>query len=143
MALRLLANENIPGDAVEALRAAGHDVVWQHTEAPGLADLAVLARAGAEGRTIVTFDKDFGELAYRSLLPATAGIVLFRLPPLAPERVVRFVVAALTSRTDWTGHFATIELGGIRMRPFPHLPADAVAKINTLLKDISDDLALQ
>jgi hypothetical protein len=26
--MRFLANENIPGDAVAALRSAGHDVTW-------------------------------------------------------------------------------------------------------------------
>jgi hypothetical protein len=33
--MRFLANENFPGAAVEALRLAGHDVVWVRTEAAG------------------------------------------------------------------------------------------------------------
>lgn len=67
--MRLLADENIPGDAVDALRAAGHDVVWIHTDAPGSTDPDVLALAQREGRIVVTFDKDFGELAWRTRLP--------------------------------------------------------------------------
>jgi predicted nuclease of predicted toxin-antitoxin system len=66
----LLANENFPLDAVEALRTAGHDVLWIRTESPGIADTEVLARAVAERRVLITFDKDFGELAFRSKLPA-------------------------------------------------------------------------
>ncbi len=34
MALHILANENLPGEAVEALRRDGHDVVWVRTYAP-------------------------------------------------------------------------------------------------------------
>jgi len=33
-----LANENVPGDAVNALRARNHDVAWVRTDAPGLTD---------------------------------------------------------------------------------------------------------
>lgn len=36
--MRLLANENFPGDAVTALEAAGHDVVWIRIAAPGSKD---------------------------------------------------------------------------------------------------------
>ena len=41
--MRLLANENIPGSVVSALQAAGHDVVWIRTAAPGATDPEVLA----------------------------------------------------------------------------------------------------
>jgi Domain of unknown function (DUF5615) len=33
--VNFLANENFPLDAVEALRALGHDVAWVRTDAPG------------------------------------------------------------------------------------------------------------
>ena len=59
--MRILANENFPLLAVEALRAAGHDVAWIHTEAPGSRDADVLRRAQAEDRIVVAFDKTFGE----------------------------------------------------------------------------------
>jgi hypothetical protein len=32
LTMRFLADENFPGDAVTALRASGHDVVWIRTE---------------------------------------------------------------------------------------------------------------
>ncbi|MFL5031428.1 MAG: DUF5615 family PIN-like protein [Xanthobacteraceae bacterium] len=43
--MRFLANENFPGAAVRALRAAGHDVSWIRTAAPGMPDQDVLAWA--------------------------------------------------------------------------------------------------
>jgi predicted nuclease of predicted toxin-antitoxin system len=61
--MRFLANENFPGAAIEALRAAGNDVAWIRVDAPGSSDPEVLARAAREERVLLTFDKDFGELA--------------------------------------------------------------------------------
>jgi len=41
---------------------------------PGSDDGQVLSQAAVEQRLILTFDKDFGELAFRSRLPAGSGI---------------------------------------------------------------------
>jgi predicted nuclease of predicted toxin-antitoxin system len=72
--MRFLANENFPGDAVDALKAAGHDVAWVRTMNPGSSDEDVLAWAVREQRILLTFDRDFGELAWRLNLPASCGI---------------------------------------------------------------------
>ncbi len=69
--LRFLANENFPYDAVFALRKQGHDVTWIRTFAPGSSDKEVLNVPKAEDCVFLTFDKDFGELAYRSRLPVS------------------------------------------------------------------------
>src|SRR5512143_2144722 len=103
--MRILANKNFPGDAVTALRQRGHDVAWVRTDAPGSSDIAILERAQRENRIIVTFDKDFGELAFHSGLPAVSGIILFRISAPSSAYVARAAVAALESRTDWAGHF--------------------------------------
>ena len=63
--MRFLANEHFPGAAVTALTARGHDVVWVRVSAPGTSDADVLAWAAREQRILLTFDKDFGELAGR------------------------------------------------------------------------------
>jgi predicted nuclease of predicted toxin-antitoxin system len=117
--MKLLANENFPGEAVEALRQEGHDVAWVRTESPGARDDAVLARAQTEQRILVTFDKDFGELAFRAGLPAACGVILFRISAPSAIHVVQAAVAALESRQDWDGHFSVIEDGKIRMTALP------------------------
>lgn len=117
--MRLLADENIPGDAVAALRAAGHDVAWIRTEAPGSPDQDVLSRAQQEGRILLTFDKDFGELAWRARLPATCGVVLFRLSTPPPADVGRVITEIINSRSDWASHFSVVQTERIRMRPYP------------------------
>ena len=117
--MRLLANENFPAEAVEALRSRGHDVVWVRTDSPGSPDQEILARAVAETRVLITFDKDFGELAFRAKPPMAAGIVLFRVSPRSPSFVARLSVKVLESRTDWAGHFSVVEEARVRMSPLP------------------------
>ena len=115
--MRFLANENFPGAAVAALEAAGHDIVWVRMVAPGMPDPDVLAWAAREQRILLTFDKDFGELARRSALPRTCGVVLLRLPMPKPVEVGRRLAELITARDDWAGNFSVIEPGRVRMRP--------------------------
>ncbi len=115
--MRLLADENFPGMAVAALRERKHDVAWVREDAPGSKDTEVLTRAQVEDRILITFDKDFGELAFRWALPASSGIVLFRISAPSVRHVTRVAVAALESRDDWAGHFAVVEDHRIRFLP--------------------------
>ena|SRR5262245_43232522 len=117
--MRLLANENFPAQAVEALRLRGHDVAWVRTDAPGSSDRQVLDRAIAEDRLLITFDKDFGELAFRAGRPASCGVVLFRIRLTSPSQVAQRAVAALESRADWAGHFAVVLDDRVRMTLLP------------------------
>ncbi len=117
--MRLLANENVPGAAIAALRVAGHDVAWVRTELPGASDEDVLARAQSDGRLLLTFDKDFGELAFRRKLPAECGIVLFRMAAPSARELAQTMVAALASRSDWSGLFSVVEEDMVRMAPLP------------------------
>jgi len=120
--VQFLANENFPLDAVEAVRKIGHDVTWIRTDAPGSKDRDILQRAMSEQRILLTFDKDFGDLAFQFGLPATCGIVLFRLQASSSAALATLVLAALQSRNDWAGQFSVVEAGRIRMRPLPTAP---------------------
>jgi predicted nuclease of predicted toxin-antitoxin system len=115
--VRFLADENFPQAAVLALQAAGHDVLWVANTQPGAPDTDVLARATREHRILLTFDKDFGELATRALLPPDSAVVLLRIPPPRTSEAARKLADVVTARTDWAGHFSVIEPGRIRMRP--------------------------
>lgn len=115
--MRFLANENFPAPAVRALQQAGHDVVWIRTAAPGIADSEVLAWAIREQRILLTFDKDFAELARMAVLPPSVGVVLFRTPPPRAAEIGPYLTALIIGRDDWAGHFSVIEPGRVRMRP--------------------------
>jgi predicted nuclease of predicted toxin-antitoxin system len=91
--MRFLADENFPGDAVTALRTSGQDVLWIRTDAPGITDQDVLARSLKDARVLLTFDKDFGELAgapgcrraavsYYSVCPRSVRQVSARSSPM-------------------------------------------------------------
>lgn len=115
--MRLLANENFPLDAVEALRSAGHNVAWIREDSRGIPDDKVLLRAQEENRIVITFDKDFGELAFRSKLPSQSGVILFRITPKSSQYIAQVAVQALASQDNWAGHFSVIEDNRIRMTP--------------------------
>jgi predicted nuclease of predicted toxin-antitoxin system len=117
--MRFLANENVPGPVIRALRELGHDLLWAKEQRAGEPDHVLLSRAQAEHRVIVTCDTDFGELAFRFGLPASCGVVLIRIEWSDAHNDNGFVVAALTSRDDWSGVFAVIERDRIRVRPLP------------------------
>jgi predicted nuclease of predicted toxin-antitoxin system len=115
--MRFLADENFPGEAIKALRASGNDVIGIGDDAPGTSDAEVLARAAREQRVLLTFDKDFGELARAAPLPDGCGVVLLRIPMPRPDGVGQQLAGLILARDDWASHFSVIEPGRIRMRP--------------------------
>lgn len=117
--VRILANENLPGPLIRELRRRGYDVISVKESMPGVADREVLERAQEEKRLVVTFDKDFGELAFRYGLPATSGVILFRLSGSSPEEDNARALAALESGIDWVGSFSVVTDDRVRVRPLP------------------------
>ena len=92
---------------------------WVSETSPGIADPQVIELAILENRLLVTFDKDFGELAFRRSLPATCGVILLRLPMDDLTRLILMVVEVISSRDDWQGQFAVVEETRVRLRPLP------------------------
>jgi predicted nuclease of predicted toxin-antitoxin system len=117
--LRILANENIPGDAIMLLRQRGRDVVWIRTDSPGASDDASLARAVAQQRLLLTFDKDFGELVFHRGQKASCGIVLLRFSMSSSSLAAIRIADIIESRTDWSGQFSVVDEHRIRITPLP------------------------
>ncbi len=115
----MLADENVPQDVVTALNADGHDVTSMRDVGPGSLDSQVLALAVSEDRIVLTFDKDFGELAFRLGQEATPGVILLRPRLRSPDYLVRFARAVLAQGHAWEGHFAVAEEGRLRLIPLP------------------------
>jgi predicted nuclease of predicted toxin-antitoxin system len=116
--MRILADENIPREAVLALRADGHDVFSASELSAGAQDQAHVARAIAEDRVIITFDLDFGQIAATADPKPGAGVVLLRLVPQNPQEVTT-ILQTLFARSDlrWRGHLSIVERGHFRQRP--------------------------
>ncbi len=117
--MRFLADENIPGIAVQALQRSGVDISWVGAISPGVDDRKVMRLAQAEGRVLITFDKDFAELVFRESNRELAGVILLRIIPQSPQHVLDTLRALLQSERDWTGHFSVITDTRIRMVPLP------------------------
>jgi predicted nuclease of predicted toxin-antitoxin system len=117
--VRFLADENIPKALVDALRQAGQDIEWVHADAAGSADEEVAARAIRDHRVIVTFDKDFGELARHAGSAGGYGIILLRVPLSPLSSSCRRLADLIAGRSDWPGKFSVVEPGRIRMRKLP------------------------
>ena len=117
--MRVLADENVPGPVIRSLRERGHDVLSDKEISRGTSDSALLERAQAEERLLVTLDKDFAELAFRFGLSAVSGVVLFRLYGSDSESDNARTLTVLESRHDWAGHFSVVTHDRIRMRLLP------------------------
>lgn len=105
------------GKAVaDALRALGHDVAEARDLGPGTPDLDILAHAVREGRLVLTMDKDFGDLVYRSRLPH-AGILLLRLRDESVASKVAATRAVFEKYGDGlAGRFSVYRDGRFRIR---------------------------
>ena len=101
---------------IARLRQDGHDVVWIREQSPGVADDRVLGQALAEGRLLLTFDKDFGELALKTGVSAPSGVILLRIAAPGPEAVAAVVAEALAAHPGWEGAFSVVEDARIRRR---------------------------
>lgn len=117
--MRLLVDENMSTSVIAGLRALGHDVVSAKEEMAGWGDDVILARAQTESRVVVTQDKDFGELAFRIGLPASCGVILFRLTGDDPDNDLPRILEVVSGRSDWSGLFTVATDRRIRTRPLP------------------------
>ena len=68
---------------------------------------------------MITFDEDFGELAFAARLPAACGVVLFRLGGSSPDVDNLRVADALDDAVEWTGRFVIVEDDRVRSRALP------------------------
>jgi len=120
--MEFIVDESTGRAVVEYLRSVGHDVLAVAEAMPQADDRDILARAVSEGRILVTNDKDFGELVFRSG-QAHHGVVLLRLHDESSTNRVHVVKAVLEQHADrLAGHFTVATEGGVRIRVANRLP---------------------
>jgi predicted nuclease of predicted toxin-antitoxin system len=98
-----------------ALQSSGVDVVWVGDWPRDPGDAAILARARAEARVLITHDKDFGVLAVLQQQPH-AGIVRLVDVPLAEVGFTCRRVATFYARELAKGAIVTVEARRTRVR---------------------------
>jgi predicted nuclease of predicted toxin-antitoxin system len=115
--MHFLVDESTGTAVADVLRRLGYDVVAVAESMPRASDREILAKAGAEGRVVVTNDKDFGELVFRSGL-AHNGVILLRLQDESSANRVRVILAVLAQcGAAIPGHFIVATETHIRSRP--------------------------
>jgi hypothetical protein len=121
--LKIKVDENIGRSGVNLLRQAGHDVMTvPEQELSGSADDAVLRACVSERRTLVTLDRDFGQIP-RFPPRRSAGIVILELGApatiaLLQSRLREFLTLAATRPVE--GELWIVEPGRVRV----HLEKD-------------------
>ena len=116
--MKLLADESVDRQIVDALRRSGHQVLYVAEMEPGISDESVLALANGEAALLLTSDKDFGEIVFRRRLH-THGTVLIRLAGLPPIRKAEMVASVINQHTgELPGAFTVIAPGICRIRRF-------------------------
>ena len=124
MLAKLLADENVPVRTINALRAAGFEVISIRETSPGISDADVLALAVNHALVLVTFDRDYGELIYRQKLEPPVSIIYFRTLPVNPLEISETVISLLQEPESVNGAMLVVTHQGIRRRYFPKLPSE-------------------
>jgi predicted nuclease of predicted toxin-antitoxin system len=118
--MRLLANENFPLRSVHILKAAGFDIKVVGVEFAGITDREVLEIAVREERTILTFDRHYGELIFRHGYRPPSGVIYLRWRQFGPEDPGRYLAELLaSSKIDFSRALTVIDQDSIRQRKYP------------------------
>lgn len=114
--MNVLVDVSAGKSVADFIRSLGHDTAFVRDRDPTMPDVDILAWAVAESRLVVTMDKDFGELVYRSGLPHS-GVLLLRLESLRTPEKLRIVADIFASHdADLPGHFSVYQNGLLRIR---------------------------
>jgi predicted nuclease of predicted toxin-antitoxin system len=111
-------DENLPIEAADVLRGAGHDAVSVLEQSlGGAADPVIAAICESETRVLVTLDADFADI--RAYPPANyPGLIVLRLNQQGKTHVLeilRRLVFVLVEETP-EGHLWIVEQDRIRVR---------------------------
>ncbi len=114
--MKFLCDMGVAVRVTEWLRHAGHDAA--HLSEQGLQRLPngeIFGKARAEGRVVITFDLDFGEIAAASG-DEFASVIIFRLTIARPEHVIAHLHRVLTDSSNDLSEGAIISVDDARHR---------------------------
>lgn len=116
--MRFLADENVPRGSINLLRSRGVDVLSASETARGSSDSELLEWSIRESSILLTFDRDFGALVFRSNRPTACGIILFRMIPAHSEEPAEILLTLIEQpEMVLENRFTVIERDRVRQRP--------------------------
>jgi predicted nuclease of predicted toxin-antitoxin system len=117
--MKLLANENFPLKSVLYLRSKGYDIVSIGTDNPSIADHVMMTIAMREERTILTFDRDYGELIFKHNYKPEKGVIYLRLAEYEADEPSKFVEELISTQDyNFFRALTVADKNGIRQRTY-------------------------
>ena len=114
--MKILADENIEREFIEALREADFDVLSVRESHIGAADDEILQIAVENRAVVLTYDTDFGELIFRFGLECH-GVILLRVHGLSlAEKAQLTILAILEHEAEIENAFTVISENSVRIR---------------------------
>ena len=112
--MKFLVDESCDFAVVRALRQEGYDVLAVCEMAPSMADREVIQLAGKAKRTLITEDKDFGQI-FHSFTGKEHTVILIRYPNNIRKELSGDVVSLIKSYgKKIVGCFVVLQHGRIR-----------------------------
>ena len=116
--MQFLADENFPFERISLLIAQGFKVRKAATVYQGKPDIFLLQEAILNKEILLTFDKDFGELIFKSIVKDCEGVVLFRLDKYLPSTPGLILLNLIKEAAIiFTNNLTVIDEHKIRQRP--------------------------
>lgn len=119
--MRFLADVGVSVSTTEMLRVHGHEALHLSEESlHRLPDDEILALARRDGRVILTFDLDFGDLLAAGSHPLPS-VILFRLRDQTPPSVNPRLLTVIAERAEelQAGALVIVEDNRYRLRRLP------------------------
>lgn len=117
--MKFLANENFPLRSTQYLEKLGIDIRAIGIDCPSISDREVMEIAIRENRTILTFDRDYGELIFRYNYKPQAGVLYFRFKRFKPEFPAEYLIGLLENgKIAFEGMFTVVDEELIRQRKY-------------------------
>jgi predicted nuclease of predicted toxin-antitoxin system len=119
--VKFIVDESTGTTVARYLRDAGHDVVIVVESMPQASDRDILLKAASENRIVITNNKDFGDLVFRSR-ERNFGVLLLRLKEDVAANRVRVVQMVLEDHAArLAGSFTVASEDNVRIRPILRL----------------------
>lgn len=117
--MEFLANENFPKPSIQLLLNKGYDVYSVSDMLSGISDLEVISFAVKKKQIILTFDKDYGEIIFKSKILNPVSVIFFRFKGSSPEDAGSILLDLIESKKmAFENSFTVIEKNSIRQRKY-------------------------
>jgi predicted nuclease of predicted toxin-antitoxin system len=117
--MEFLANENFPKPSIQLLLNKGYDVFSISEMLSGISDIEVISYASKKNQIILTFDKDYGEIIFKSKIVNPVSVIFFRFKGSDPFEAGSILLDLLQNKKmAFENSFTVIEKDSIRQRKY-------------------------